>query len=719
MDINKNLDADELSGKVSALTNWENPPKLADLKADLTSAWPTHTSKTAEIAEWLKHLNIQKHPIENIPEGRSKITPSLIKKLGHRRHAALTEPFLSTEDIFNIRPVTWEDRESAKQNELVLNYQFNTKLDKTKFIDEYIRTAVDEGTVIVKVGWHFEEEDYVAKVPDVEYVVNPELAPLHEELAKMKQESPSQYATDVPEELKTAHEMTITQGYPIEVIVKGHKEETRTRTTYNCPTLEVCHYADVIIDPTCFGDIRKASFVIYKYESSISDLKKNSRYKNVDQINIDALSNTTDSIYSNNSAFNFKDTARKKVIVYEYWGYWDINNDGKVEAFVASWVGDTLIQLEENPYPDKKIPFVIAQYHPVRKSNYGEPDAALLIDNQKILGAVTRGMIDILARSANGQVGTAKGILDEVNTLKFDKGLNYQFNPSIGDPRQGIFMHTYPEIPSSAQYMAELQISEAESLTGIKSYSQGISGQSLGDVAAGVRGALDAESKRELSILRRLASGIVEIGRKIISMNSEFLNDEEVIRVTNEQFVTIRRDDLAGNFDLRLSISTAEEDNNKAEQLAMLLQTIGPNADPELFKIMMGDIARLRKMPDFAHKIEHYQPVPDPIAQKKAELEITLLEAQIAKENAMAANHQSRAILHEAQAGTERSETDLKNLNFVEQESGVKQERSKELVAEQARSQLNTKIVEHDLNTEALKNNLVAEYVKKMNGLSK
>jgi hypothetical protein len=157
---------------------------------------------------------------------------------------------------------------------------------------------------------------------------------------------------------------------------------------------------------------------------------------------------------------------------------------------------------------------------------------------------------------------------------------------------------------------------EAESLTGVKAYSSGIGSAALGDVAAGIRGALDAASKRELGILRRLANGIVEIGRKIIAMNGEFLSEEEVVRVTNEEFVTVRRDDLPGNFDLKLTISTAEADNQKAQELAFMLQTMGNSMPMDMSQMILADIARLRKMPDLAKKIETYQPQPDPMAQK-------------------------------------------------------------------------------------------------------
>jgi hypothetical protein len=617
--------------------------------------------------------------------------------------------------------VTWEDRDAAIQNQLILNHQFNTKIDKVNFIDEYVRTAVDEGTVIVRTGWDFHEEEYKDQVPVVQFQVNPELAPLHEFLAQLQVESPSQWATDVPEELKQAHELTKEQGVPIEAIITGYEEKTLTRTVRNCPTVEICDYRNVVFDPTCMGDISKASFAIYSFESSLSQLKKDGKYKNLDQIKIDnnSILGTPDhAATGENQTFNFSDQPRKKFVVYEYWGYWDIDGSGIVKPVVIAWVGDTIIRMEENPFPDKALPFVVASYLPVRKQLYGEPDGALLEDNQKVAGAVTRGMIDIMGKSANGQTGIRKDALDATNRRKFDKGLDYEFNANV-DPRQGIYMHTYPEIPQSAQFMLQLQNMEAESLTGVKSFSQGVSGQSLGNVAAGVRGALDAASKRELGILRRLSDGIVKIGRKFISMNAEFLSEEEVVRITNDEFVKIRRDDLAGEFDLKLSISTAEEDNNKAEELAFMLQTTGNGMDPGMQKMILSDIARLRKMPDLAKKIESYEPQPDPLAQRKAELEIALLEAQINAENAKTQERLATAQLNGAKVGTEgakagniSSDTDLKNLDFVEQESGVKQERDLQRVGEQAKSQAKLKLLDRKFQREDNKIDLLKEYLK-------
>lgn len=706
-----------------SLTNWKNPPKLGDLKKDLLDAKPAHDTQKALVKTWLDNLNVEGNAKVKTAKGNSSIVPKLIRKQAEWRYPALSDPFLSTDDVFNVYPVSWEDKKAATQNQMLLNHQFNNKIDKVQFIDDYVRTAVDEGTVIVRIGWEFEEEEYVADFPEVQYQINPEMGPMHEQLEQMRIESPATYELDVPEEMRTAHEMTMEQGIPVEPVILGYKKEKRTRTVKNHPTVEVCNVNNVIIDPSCNGKIEDAGFVIYSFESSLSKLKKDSKYKNLDKIQVDGNSilNEPDHTPSNDSNFNFNDKPRQLFVVYEYWGYWDIDGSGTVTPIVVTWVGNTIIRMEENPFPDKLLPFITVPYLPKRREVYGEPDGALLEDNQKIIGAVTRGMIDIMGKSANGQTGIRKDMLDTTNRRKFENGQDYEFNMNV-DPRVGIFMHTYPEIPNSAQFMLQMQNMEAESLTGVRAFSSGVSGQALGDTAASFRGALDAASKRELAILRRLSNGMVKIGRKIISMNAEFLSEKEVVRVTNEEFQIVRRDDLAGQFDLKLSISTAEEDNNKAQELSFMLQTMGNNMDPNMSQMILADIAKLRKMPDLAKKIEAYQPQPDPMAQKKMELEIQLLEAQLQNEMAQSQERQANAQLNMAKVGTEQvkagniqSDTDLKNLDFVEQESGVKQERAKELHGEQARSQAQLKLMDRQFQKEDNKLDLVKEYIKSRN----
>jgi hypothetical protein len=666
------------------LTEWVNEPTLLDLKSELTEAYPDHQHYTLKIDAWLDNLNVTGAAKPKKIKGHSSIQPKLIRKQSEWRCAALVEPFLSTEDLFNLEPVAAGDKKSAIQNSLIINNQFNTKINKTKFIDDYIHAAVNEGTFIARVGWDYADEEVETEIPVFELfpVEDPQAMQQEQELHALMFESPDDY-NQLPEDIRQAHDVFMQTGIPHVANQAGTRIETETKVLVNKPTVVVCDYKDVIIDPTAKGDPDKAEFIIYRFETSKSELEKSGiEYVNLNNIITETASplSTADTDVSPQPSFSFKDEPRKKLEAYEYWGYYDIHGTGSTVPIVVTWVGETLIRMEENPFPDQKLPFVIRQYLPVKNSLYGEPDGALLEEHQKITGAVTRGMIDIMGRSANGQIGMRTDALDVTNKRRFENGKDYEFNPTV-DPRTAIINHTYPEIPQSAQFMLNMQNAEAEALTGVKAFSQGITGTSLGSTATGIRSALDATAKRDLILLRRIADGIIQIGRKIISMNAEFLSEVEIVRITNSEFVEIRRDDLAGNFDIKLSISTAEADNEKAQELSFMLQTVGPNTDPEMTYMIMADIARLRKMPELAKKLDNYQPTPDPLQQKKAELEIALLEAQVFNEQAKGQENSVDVGLKEAKTVTEQakarqlgSTADMQDLDFLRKESGQDQE---------------------------------------------
>lgn len=688
-------DVDIINSKVEPLQDWANAPTVADLKQDYTEGKSDYDLQIGKIRGWLELLQAPK--IKASP-GKSAIQPKLIRKQAEWRYSSLSEPFLSTEELFQISPVTFEDQKAAYQNSIVLNNQFNTKMNKVKFIGDMVRTCVNEGTAIVRVGWVSETAEVTTKVPTFTYrdATSPEELQLLEQISMVAQEDPSQLR--INPEMGESLEASRLNGRPIIATFTGEYEEVVEEVEVeNKPSVEVCDYSNVLIDPTCNGDLSKANFVIYMYETSRAELEANGNYRNLDAVNWEGNNASADADYSrtNLSSFSFKDTARKKVVAYEYWGYWDIEGEGVLTPIVATYIGSTMIQLEENPYPDKALPFVAVPYSPVKGSVYGEPDAVLLEDNQKISGAVMRGMIDIMARSANGQIGTLAGALSAVNRAKFNRGEDYEYNSANGRPEDAFHIHKYPEIPASAEFMLGLQNAEAESLTGIKAFSSGISGSALGNTATGVRSALDASSKRELDILRRFSAGLEEIGRKIVAMNAKFLSDEEIIRITNDNYLTVYRDELAGNFDLKISISTPESDEQKAQDLTFLLQTTAQSLGVGFTQMILSEIARLKRQPALAKRIEAYSPEPDPLEQKRRELELELLAIQIEYEKARTFKQGASGQLDQARINTEQSkqsnlgaDTDIKNLEFLNIDSGAAQAQELQRIEENTKGQM-------------------------------
>jgi len=692
----------------SKLAKWKNPPKLDDLKNDLLSAQSDHNTHVTKVNTWLDNLNITGSAKIDNGKKRSNVQPKLILKQAEWRKAALTEPFFSTDDLFNAEPITYEDKQSAVQNALVLNKQFNTDIDKNKFITEYVHTLVEEGTAIVRTGWEYLEEVIEEEVQDFQFIPSQDPVYLQklQALAQGKQDDPINFSQTVPQEFQQALQMSMEYGTPMFPQNIGSHIETKEKVIKNCPTVEVCNFNDVIVDPSCRGDISKAQFVIYRFETSLSELDKAGIYNNLDKVEVNPADDLSQDSYNREQyTFAFKDKPRQKLTAYEYWGYWDIDGTGIVKPIVVTWVGETIIRQEDNPFPHKNLPFVLVSYIPVRQSIYGVPDGEFLEDNQKIVGAVTRGMIDLMGRSANAQQGMSKDALDVTNKKKFERGEDYEFNPGR-HPSEAFHMAVFPEIPNSAEYMLNLQNMEAESITGVKSFSQGIGGQSLGNVAVGVRGALDAASKRELSIARRLADGLVKVARQIVSMNSEFLSEEEVIRITNEEFVTVKRDDLAGNIDIRISISTAEVDEQKAQELSFMLQTMGNTMPQDFSQMILVEIAKLRKMPDLAKKIEKYVPEP-PQPDPLVEAQIQLMQVQMQEIQAKVAEHQAQTELEYAKIATEQAKAkqmsslaDKTDLDFVNDESGVSHQRAIETVQAQAKGNIALEQAKHQQGIE-------------------
>jgi len=612
---------------------------LRALKDDLKAADTYQKDTMTKIDEWRREYNGEKYG--NEVKGKSQIVSKDIKKQAEWLHPSLLDPFVNTQDIVKVNPVTWEDEDAAKQSELLLNYQFCRQFDRYNFMSKALKILQIEGTLVVQTGW-----DYLDEEVEVE--------------------------KEVLVELEDG-----TVGIEVQTV-------TETKILKNQPTAVVCRNEDVFVDPTCMDDMDKCQFVIHRYETDYSTLKQDGRYKNLDKVMKSTegeSGNDTDFDDEDESEFRFQDKARKKLLVYEYWGNYDVDDDGIAEPIVCAWIGNTIIRLESNPYPDQKPPFLVVPFNSIPFQIYGESDAELISDNQKIKTAVTRGIIDNMAQSNNGQVGVRKGALpDMANRKKFLEGKNFEFAGTPNDFWYG----SYNQIPGSAFDMLAVQNNEIESLTAVKSFSGGLTGQSLGGTATATKGILDASAVRRLNRVRNIAENLVKpLMRKWLAYDHEFLEDEQIVRVTNDELVAVRRDDLAGLVDLEITISTAEDNGAKAEQLSFLLQTLGNTMPFELSQQVLAEIARLNRMPALEKQIAEFKAEPDPIQQQlqelelqKASLENAKLQAEIedlmkrASENAADTRKKmAEASLKEAQARKYSEEADMTSLKFIKEES--------------------------------------------------
>lgn len=641
---------------------------LSALKSDLKAASTLKNAQDSSIAKWKAEYNGE--PYGNEQKGKSRVVSRDIKKQSEWQHATIVDPFVSTSDVIKCVPITFEDEAPARQNELLLNSQFCRKFDRFNFISKAVKVLDREGTLVVQTGWDYEDKKVTSTVDSV-----------------------------------------VVDEFGIEQLTEVEVEETIV--VKNQPTAKVCRNEDIYIDPTCQDNLEEAEFVIHRYETNLSALRKDGRYKNLDKV---MKSGREDYDYEaeDETDFKFSDEPRKKLVVYEYWGNYDVDGDGIAEPVVCAWINDIIIRLSANPYPDSKPPFIVVPFNSIPFKIHGEANAELIGDNQKVKTAVIRGIIDNMAQSNNGQVATRKGALDPMNRKKFLAGQNFEFNGSLNDFWQG----SYNTIPGSAFDMIALMNNEIESITGTKSFSGGINSGSLGATATGARGAMDATATRRMNIVRNVAENLIKpLMRKWMSYNAEFLEDEEIVRVTNEKFVPVRRDDLEGRVDIDITIATAEDNAAKSQELSFLLQTVGPNEDPTVRRELMADIMELMRMPDQAKRLREYQPQADPVQEqmKKLQLENLMLEnehlkSQIKDKQARADENIIDADLKRAKAAYEaartrkiNSDADMADLKFIKEDEGYAHLEKIELEDIRAAKRAEEEAAKHRYNLEQLR----------------
>jgi len=612
---------------------------LQAFKRDLQASDSKRVQWLGKIAQWKREA--QGLPYGNEIEGKSKIVSNDIRKQIEWMLPTLADPFLDSADIIKCNPITFEDSLSARQNELLLNTQFCRKFNRHNFIMKALKILVTEGTLVVQTGWDYED-------------------------------------TTVEEEV----EVVATDDYGNEFIAIETQEITKVLK--NQPTATIRRNEDIFLDPTCQDDMDNCQFVIVKYETDLSTLRSDDRYKNLNRVaKVEQDSSDTYSYHSEDDTdFKFEDDPRKKLIVHEYWGNYDINGDGIAEPIVCAWIGETIIRLQDNPYPDKKPPFLVIPFNSVPFQIQGEGLSSSIGDNQKVKTAILRGIIDNMAQSNNAQVGIRKDALDPANRKKFLAGQNFEYQGMKEDFWQG----SYNQIPGSAFDMLSIQSNEIESQTGVKSFSGGINASSLGSTATGARGAMDATSTRRVALVRNVAENLIKpLMRKWMSYNSEFLEEEEVVRITNSEFIPIRRDDLEGNIDIDISVSTAEDNKAKAQELSFMLQTMGQGLPQEITTMLMVEHLRLTKQPEAARKLEEYQPQPDPQQEQMRAMEIENLrlmnekiKADIADKYARAGENQvdrelklRKASVEEAKARKLNSDADRTDLDFLRTDEGI------------------------------------------------
>ena len=619
---------------------------LQHVKADYKGAEVAKNENDNKIKQWEAIRDSKLYGTE--VDGKSKYVSDLTKNLLDWQVPSLVDPFVSTPDVINCKPFTYADPLIAAQEEAVLTHQVIQTADHFSFMTDLMTYIAEKGTAFVKTGWMFQEE-------------------------KREVEQPL---------------MAIDPMSGQEVVI-GTEVVEQMVTTVNKPTRLVIDPIDIRMDPTCGGKISNASFVIHDWETDLSTLRQDGRYKNLDSIKEDiGRDEDYEQKDSTDDTFKFEDSARKKIIVHEYWGKYDLDDDGIAEPVVCAWVGDVVIREEENPLPGQEIPFEKAVYKNLPGYIWGEPLAAKTGKRQHIDSVLHRGIFDDMKLANNGQTGTKKGFTDDANLKKMKQGIDFEYNTTMAD----VYQDQYRGLNQSVFNVMAKNEAAAESSVGVTMMNHGTGGNALGSSAAAVNATTSSSAKREMHIVRGVAEDcIIPMLKKFSRYNKEFLSPEEVSAITDKEYIEPKNDN---EYDIKMTLESAETRVAKAERTGFVLQTMGPNMPPQAMTVLLARYMKLIGELDVSHMIENPEVSPEEQqaqakqqahADKMMELELALMEAKVYNEQAKGQENAVDVELKTAKTETERakaritnSDSDLKDIDYLEREAGIPHERELE-----------------------------------------
>jgi len=608
--------------------HWKKRPKLSDLKKDYDNAKTYHDIKLDKIA---KIRDIYNEPTtvqqrKGTQRLKSTYTSKLVKKQLRWAIPNIENPVLTDENLFVLTPKDQSVINETETNADILNYQWNTEIGKTSFVNESVRKLVIEGTCIVKVGWHVKTEK--KEVAEKKPVFTSDPAKVNDVLAKAQQD---------PEMFNKLKQMYDRQGkvpYGVEIDIVEKEIVVENR-----PKLEVKDNRAIIIDPKAKGDFSNAKFLIDIQETDYATLKQNDSYFNLDSVKdyilnkyedeaslYNSLLMKTDEEYDN---FEFSDLARKKVVMYEYWGYYDVNGDGTLTPIVAAWINNKLVRLEENPFPHGKIPYAIALYEPDLNGTFtGETDVLLLEDDQKGLTGTIRAMQDITNDDTIGQEFIDSSIFEStVQRQNYERGKTVWLRQGA-NPREAIYRKETKPVPPVLFNMRQLYSEHATLLTGIEN----LDGGQQSRLTRGVAGSLDsvdAKNNREMEVLRRYLSMLETAGSLILSMNKEYLLSGYLYTKHNKIKIVQDIESLKDNYHIKIKVSTPAIDDAIARKIAFMLQTNGSRMSDRMATLHYIEIAKLWNRYDLVKAMEEELNQPPSQEQQLAQqLEIERLKLE-------------------------------------------------------------------------------------------
>jgi hypothetical protein len=144
----------------------------------------------------------------------------------------------------------------------------------------------------------------------------------------------------------------------------------------------------------------------------------------------------------------------------------------------------------------------------------------------------------------------------------------------IGKRKASDIVEPFPEAPLAPAVFEMMQQIDSlkENRTGVTKYNQGTDASSLNKTATGITAIMGAANQRIEMIARMFAeTGVVDLFQVLVEMNTRYVDQEVVVRLTEGKELQIDPESLSGEYDLDVAAGVGAGQRTEAVQNMMLL----------------------------------------------------------------------------------------------------------------------------------------------------
>ena len=553
-------------------------PKITDdqiaalVKMDIDAAEEVAQIESEDNATMYKYYRAKS--LGNEVQGRSKIVSTDVFECVEWLSPQLADIFSEQNGVPNLVPHGVEDRQTAETMEELLRYQFYRQNEGEDILMDMVQDCLmyRPGAVI---KWKWEKTGKV---------------------------------TNSKLEAVTYDELLMLAAHP-EISIAGYNETEfgydvnieRTNVDYDGPRFELLPPWEFLRHPN-YKDVVNSPFVAHRKRVTADYLKRMQQakfYSNVDEIisrgggsvlnndyseseqyAIDGLNRKTDPVLSQ---------ARKEIVIYECYVKIDMNDDGKLVDRIITLCGNTIIRNVENIYG--RPPFTLIRCIKDTHKFSGIPIAEFVKDLERLNTFMLRQVVDNIAQSNNNRKVINPKVVNMADIMDNRPGASIRVKDGV-DVRTALMELPVQSVNQSVIQFFGVSKELGEQRTGIsKIFKSG--GDPHNETASGQYAALNQANTRIRKMAKVMAAGLKDLFRAMILMNKKFMTQEQIIRVTNDRYITVTPDDLEGKIDIEVNVLIGASSKQQQIQNMMQLLSVGGQIQalfPILDKNNLGEI---------------------------------------------------------------------------------------------------------------------------------